>query len=54
MPKYVLLGLAIPVLLFLIMHYWTKLPDKAKNRIIALVFGIIAIGFVILIALLIF
>ena len=54
MPKYVILGLAIPILLFIIMNLWTKISDKTKNKIIASVFGIIAIGFVILIGLLIF
>ena len=54
MPKYVILGLAIPVILFLAMHYWSKFSDKTKNRIIALIFGIIALAFVILISLLIF
>ena len=54
MPKYVILGLAIPVVLFLAMHYWSKFNDKTKNRIIALIFGIIALAFVILISLLIF
>ena len=54
MPKYVLIGLAIPILLFIIMNLWTKISDKTKNKIIASVFGIIAIGFVILIGLLIF
>ena len=54
MPKYVLIGLAIPILLFIIMNIWSKISDNAKNKIIALIFGIIAIGFVILIGLLIF
>jgi len=54
MPKYLLIGLAIPILLFIIMNLWTKISDKTKNKIIASVFGIIAIGFVILIGLLIF
>ena len=54
MPKYVLIGLAIPILLFIIMNLWSKITDKTKNKIIASVFGIIAIGFVVLIGLLIF
>ena len=54
MPKYLLIGLAIPILLFVIMHYWSKFTDKTKNRIIASIFGIITIGFTILIALLLF
>ena len=54
MPKYVIIGLAIPILLFIIMNVWSKISDKTKNKIIASVFGIIAIGFVVLIGLLIF
>jgi hypothetical protein len=36
------------------MNYWPKLQDTTRNKIIASIFGIIAIGFVVLIALLIF
>ncbi len=54
MPKYVLIGLAIPIILFLLMNFWSKINDKAKNKIIAMVFALIAVGFVILISLLIF
>ena len=36
MPKYVIIGLAIPVLLFIIMHFWGKFNEKTKNRIVAL------------------
>ena len=54
MPKYVIIGLAIPILLFIIMHFWGKFNDKTKNRIVALVFGVIAVAFVVLISLLIF
>ena len=54
MPKYVIIGLAIPIILFIIMNYWSKITDKTKNRIIALIFGFIAVAFVLLISLLIF
>jgi len=54
MPKYILIGFAIPAILFLTMHYWTKFNDKTKNKIITSIFGIIAITFVALITLLIF
>ena len=54
MPKYVLIGLLVVIGTFMIMNYWPKLKDTTKNRIVASIFGIIAIGFVILIALLIF
>ena len=54
MPKYVLIGLLVVIGTFMIMNYWPKLKDTTKNRIVASIFGIIAIGFVLLIALLIF
>ena len=54
MPKYILIGLLVVIGSFMIMNYWPKLKDTTKNRIVASIFGIIAIGFVILIALLIF
>ena len=54
MPKYVLIGLLVVIGTFMIMNYWPKLKDTTKNRIVASIFGIIAIGFVILISLLIF
>ena len=54
MPKYILIGLLVIIGSFMIMNYWPKLKDTTKNRIVASIFGIIAIGFVILIALLIF
>ena len=54
MPKYILIGLLVVIGTFVIMNYWPKLKDTTKNRIVASIFGIIAIGFVVLIALLIF
>tara|TARA_B100001250_G_C19579870_1_gene691523 strand:- start:134 stop:298 length:165 start_codon:yes stop_codon:yes gene_type:complete len=54
MPKYALIGLIVVILTFLIMNYWPKLKDSTKNKIVASIFGIIAIGFVVLISLLIF
>ena len=54
MPKYILIGLLVVIGTFMIMNYWPKLKDTTKNRIVASIFGIIAIGFVVLIALLIF
>ena len=54
MPKYVLVGLIVIVGTFMIINYWPKLKDATKNKIIASIFGIIAIGFVVLISLLIF
>jgi len=54
MPKYLLIGLIVVIGTFLIMNYWPKLQETTKNKIIASIFGIIAIGFVVLISLLIF
>ena len=54
MAKYILLGLILVIGTFMIMNYWPKLEDTTKNKIIASIFGIIAIGFVVLISLLIF
>ena len=54
MPKYILIGLIIVVISFTIINYWPKLSDQNKNKIIASIFGVIAIGFVVLISLLIF
>ena len=54
MPKYILIGLLVVIGSFMIMNYWPNLKDTTKNRIVASIFGIIAISFVVLIALLIF
>ena len=54
MPKYVIIGLIVVIGTFMIMNYWPKLKETVKNQIIASIFGVIAIGFVVLISLLIF
>ena len=54
MPKYIMIGLLVIIGTFAIMNYWPKLNETTKNKIIASIFGIIAIAFVVLIALLIF
>ena len=54
MPKYVIIGLIVVIGTFMIMNYWPKLHDNTKNKIIVSIFGIIAVGFVVLIGLLIF
>jgi hypothetical protein len=54
MPKYIMIGLVVVIGTFIIMNYWPKLQDTTRNKIIASIFGIIAIGFVVLITLLIF
>ena len=54
MPKYILIGLIVVIGTFMIMNYWPKLQETTKNKVIASIFGIIAIGFVVLISLLVF
>ena len=54
MPKYALIGLIVVVGTFMIINYWPKIENTTKNKIITSIFGIIAIGFVLLISLLIF
>ena len=54
MPKYILIGLGIPLITFLTMFIWSKLSEKEKNITITSIFGIIAIAFIVLIGLLIF
>ena len=49
-----MIGLVVVIGTFIIMNYWPKLQGTTRNKIIASIFGIIAIGFVVLIALLIF
>ncbi len=53
MPKYLLIGLLVVIGTFITMNYWPKLKDSTKNRLIASIFGIIAIGFIVLISLLV-
>jgi hypothetical protein len=53
-PKYILIGLIVVIGTFMIMNYWPKLQETSRSKIIASIFAIIAVGFVVLIALLIF
>tara|TARA_B100002051_G_scaffold42891_1_gene37331 strand:+ start:191 stop:355 length:165 start_codon:yes stop_codon:yes gene_type:complete len=54
MPKYIIIGLIVVMGSFLIMSYWPKIKEKTRNKIIASIFGIIAIGFIVLLSLLLF
>jgi len=54
MPKYILIGLGILLIVFLTIYLWSKLSEVAKNRTIASFFVIIAITFIVLIVLLVF
>ncbi len=40
MPKYMLIGIGIPLIIVLITYLWSKLSDKSKNKILMLIFGI--------------
>ena len=35
MPKYILIGLAVTIIIFFTMHFWSKMSEKAKNKTIA-------------------
>tara|TARA_B100000029_G_scaffold474159_1_gene516197 strand:- start:358 stop:522 length:165 start_codon:yes stop_codon:yes gene_type:complete len=52
MPKYILFGLVVIIVTFMIMNYWPKLQETTKNKVIASIFGIIAIAFVLVLGLL--
>ena len=54
MPKYLIIGLLVVIITFLIMNNWPNLQETTKNKIIASIFGVITIAFVVLISLLIF
>ncbi len=54
MPKYILIALIVVIGSFLVIGYWPKLQNITKNKIITSIFGVIAIGFIVLISLLIF
>tara|TARA_Y100000817_G_scaffold271915_1_gene230805 strand:- start:51 stop:215 length:165 start_codon:yes stop_codon:yes gene_type:complete len=54
MPKYILIGLIVIVGMFLVVNLWSKLDEKSKNKTIAAIFFAIMIGFIALIALLVF
>ena len=39
MPKYLLIGLGVMIILFVSMHYWGKLSTQGKNKVLMLIFG---------------
>ena len=53
MAKYILIGLGVTVIIFFTMNLFSKMSNKNKNKVIASIFGVIAIGFVALLILLI-
>ena len=52
MPKYILIALIVVIGVFMAMNYWPKLQENTKNKLIASIFGIIAIAFVVVLGLL--
>ena len=52
MPKYILIGLSVMLVLFVSMHYWGKLSVQAKNRALMIVFGFFFISIFVLLFLL--
>tara|TARA_B100000530_G_C15717826_1_gene392635 strand:- start:487 stop:651 length:165 start_codon:yes stop_codon:yes gene_type:complete len=52
MLKYIILGLSVPIIAFLVMYKWEKLESKNKNRTLTVVAAVIVVGIVILVALL--
>ena len=39
MPKYLLIGLGVMAILFISMHYWGKLSNQGKNRVLMIIFA---------------
>ena len=48
MPKYLIIGLAIPIIIFLTMNYWSKITELTKKRILLVIFGIFLISIFVL------
>ena len=52
MPKYILIGLAIPIIIFFTMNFWSKLSEKNRNRVLLIIFGVFLVSIFILLFLL--
>ena len=52
MPKYILIGLAVPILLFVIMNFWSKASEITKNKILMIIFGLFLLSIFVLLYLL--
>ena len=46
MPKYIAIGLALPIIIFLTMNYWSKITELTKKRILLVIFGIFLIKYI--------
>ena len=49
---YLLIGLGVMAVLFVSMHYWGKLSDQGKNKVLMLIFGVFFISIFVLLFLL--
>ncbi len=52
MPKYLLIGLGVMTILFISMHYWAKLSNQGKNRVLMIIFGVFFLSIFVLLFLL--
>ena len=52
MIKYIILGLSVPIIAFLVMYNWEKLESKNKNRTLSAVTAVLVVGIILLVALL--
>ncbi len=52
MPKYLIIGLAVPLIIFLTMYLLSRLTEKTKNRLLLLIFGVFLISIFVLLYLL--
>jgi len=52
MPKYIILGLGVPLTIFFFMYLWSKLSENTKNRVLMLIFGLFLISIFVLLFLL--
>ena len=53
MLKYIILGLSVPIVAFLLMYRWEKLKNKSKNLTLTTAAAILKVGVLLIIALLI-
>tara|TARA_A100001011_G_C14162743_1_gene778997 strand:- start:925 stop:1089 length:165 start_codon:yes stop_codon:yes gene_type:complete len=53
MIKYIILGLSVPIIAFLVMYNWEKLESKNKNRTLTTAAAVFAAGIILLIILLV-
>ncbi len=54
MPKYIIIGLAIPITILLISYLWSKINEKTKNRILMIIFGLFLLSIFVLLYLLMY